>query len=215
MDKKTSKSIALIVAHPDDETLWAGGTILSHPAWKWFILSLCRSSDPDRAPKFFQVLQILNAKGIMGDLDDGPDQIPMDKIEMQQTILKLLPILHFDLIITHNPHGEYTRHIRHEETGKAVIDLWQTDKISASELWTFAYEDGNKKYYPKPIKSADIIYTLSEKVWQKKYNIITETYGFNKDSFEAETTPKAETFWQFTNSNVSFNKRHQFENKKI
>jgi hypothetical protein len=34
----------------------------------------------------------------------------------------------------------------------------------------------------------------------KKYSIITETYGFEKSSFEAETTPRAESFWQFTNS---------------
>jgi hypothetical protein len=33
-----------------------------------------------------------------------------------------------------------------------------------------------------------------------KYGIITETYGFNQNSFEAETTPRAESFWQFTNS---------------
>ena len=61
---------------------------------------------------------------------------------------------HFDLIITHNPTGEYTRHIRHEEVSKAVIKLWHAGKISAGELWTFAYEDGNKKYYPKPVRKA-------------------------------------------------------------
>jgi len=27
----SAKTVAIIVAHPDDETLWAGGTILSHP----------------------------------------------------------------------------------------------------------------------------------------------------------------------------------------
>ncbi len=25
--------VALVVAHPDDETLWAGGTLLQHPGW--------------------------------------------------------------------------------------------------------------------------------------------------------------------------------------
>ena len=50
MDERSSKKVALIVAHPDDETLWAGGTILSHPAWDCFIVCLCRGSDPERAP---------------------------------------------------------------------------------------------------------------------------------------------------------------------
>jgi hypothetical protein len=70
--------------------------------------------------------------------------------------------------------------------------------ISASELWTFAYEDGNKEYYPRPIKNAPIYRELTKRIWGRKYDIITETYGFGKNSFEAETTPVAESFWQFT-----------------
>lgn len=78
-DKKNSevfanaRNAACIVAHPDDETLWAGGTILMHPAIKWTIISLCRKSDPDRAPKFFRVVKEYNAVGIMGGLDDEPE----------------------------------------------------------------------------------------------------------------------------------------------
>jgi LmbE family N-acetylglucosaminyl deacetylase len=199
MGKRNSKSVAVIVAHPDDETLWAGGTILSNPSWKCFIVCLCRGSDNDRAPKFFETLQILGSEGIMGDLDDGPEQKPLDEVELERAILKLLPSNHFDLIISHNPNGEYTRHIRHEETGKAVIKLWYADKINANTLWTFAYEDGGKEYYPRPIETASVCNVLTEAIWLKKYCIITETYGFEKTSFEAETTPHAEAFWQFTN----------------
>jgi LmbE family N-acetylglucosaminyl deacetylase len=199
VDNKNSKAVAVIVAHPDDETLWAGGTILSHPSWQWFIVCLCRGSDKDRAPKFLKTLQILGSKGIMGDLDDGPEQKPFEEKEIERTIQQVLPSKHFDLIISHNPSGEYTRHIRHEETGKAVIKLWHAGKISANELWTFAYEDGNKKYFPKPIETASVCHKLTKQIWLKKYSIITETYGFEKTSFEAQTTPRAESFWQFSN----------------
>lgn len=198
MDSKYSKSVAVIVAHPDDETLWAGGTILSNPSWKCFIVCLCRGSDNDRAPKFLKTLQILGSEGIMGNLDDGPEQKPLDERELEHAILKLLPAIHFDLIISHNPRGEYTRHLRHEETGKAVIKLWYEGKINADNLWTFAYEDGGKEYYPRPLENSSYFQILAEQIWLKKYNIITETYGFEKDSFEAKTTPKAESFWQFT-----------------
>jgi LmbE family N-acetylglucosaminyl deacetylase len=200
MRKKKSKAVAIIVAHPDDETLWAGGTILSHPSWHWFIVCLCRGSDKDRAPRFLRTMQVLGSEGIMGDLDDGPEQRPLDEIELERAILQLLPSMHFDLIISHNPDGEYTRHVRHEETSKAVIKLWHAGKISAGELWTFAYEDGNKKYYPRPIENATLYRVLSKRIWLKKYSIITETYGFEETSFEAETTPHAESFWQFANS---------------
>lgn len=198
MSRLKTKKVALIVAHPDDETLWAGGTILSHPSWQWFIVCLCRKSDTDRAPRFYEALNILKSEGVMGDLDDGPGQIPLEEKEVERTILELLPPEHFDLVISHNPNGEYTRHIRHEEISAAVIKLWHTGKIAASELWTFAYEDGSKKYFPKPVENTPVYRTLTKRIWLRKYHIITEIYGFEKSSFEAETTPRSESFWQFT-----------------
>lgn len=192
--------VAVIVAHPDDETLWVGGTILSHPSWNCFVISLCRGSDTDRAPRFFRALEALKAKGCITDLDDGPEQDPLDLTVIESVILEALPAYHFDLIITHNPMGEYTRHLRHEEVGKAVINLWHKCKISATELLIFAYEDGNKKYHPTPIESATIFRKLTNRIWLRKYKIITEIYGFDKSSFEAETTPVAEAFWQFSSA---------------
>jgi len=79
MNSKIPKSVAVIVAHPDDETLWAGGTILSHPSWKCFILCLCRGSDTERAPKFYKALKILKSEGIMGDLDAWPRTKPFGR----------------------------------------------------------------------------------------------------------------------------------------
>lgn len=200
MERGKSKSVAIIVAHPDDETLWAGGAILSHPLWKCFIVCLCRGNDTNRAPKFYKALKVLKSEGIMGNLDDGPEQVQLDEAEVERVVLDLFPQKHFDLIISHNPSGEYTRHIRHEEVSKAVITLWHAGKIVADELWTFAYEDGNKEYYPKPFENAPIYQTLTKQTWIKKYGIITETYGFEKNSWEAITTPQAESFWKFTNS---------------
>jgi hypothetical protein len=108
------------------------------------------------------------------------------------------------LIITHNPAGEYTRHRRHEETGETVISLWHAGKIQTGELWTFAYEDGKKHYLPQPIKSAHIYQEIPEDVWKQKYELITRTYGFNENGFEARTTPYAEAFWRFTDSTVAY-----------
>jgi len=213
MDEEKTKNVAIIVAHPDDETLWVGGTIMSNPSWKCFVVSLCRGNDTDRAPKFYKALKILNAEGIMGDLDDSPDQHPLDTKDIELEILKLLPSRKFDLVITHNPSGEYTKHLRHEETSRSVLSLWQTGRLTASELWTFAYEDGYKQYYPKPVESASVYRTLTKMIWEQKYRLITETYGFEKNSWEAKTTPQAEAFWKFTDP---FDvKNYQFENEII
>ncbi len=210
-----TKTVAVIVAHPDDETLWAGGTILSHPAWKCFIVCMSRQSDTERAGKFYDALKVLKSDGIMGDADDGPDQKPLDEKELQRIILELLPDKPFDMVLTHNPSGEYTRHLRHEEVSRAVIKLWVAGKISASELRTFAYEDCNKKYYPKAIIKADLYHILTRRIWLRKLSILTETYGFEKNSWEAETTPKEEAFWQFTDPLEAKKWLKEFENLKM
>jgi LmbE family N-acetylglucosaminyl deacetylase len=203
MNENKTKAVGIIVAHPDDETLWAGGTILSNPTWRVSIVTLCRGSDIDRASRFFEALKKYSADGKMGDMDDGPDQNSLYDGDVQETVLRLLPQKNYDIIITHNPNGEYTRHKRHEELSRAVIMLWNSGKLKATELWTFAYEDGGGKYFPRPMNTAAIHDTLPNRIWEQKYNIITQTYGFERNSFEAETTPKSEAFWKFTDSNVA------------
>jgi len=188
---------AVIVAHPDDETLWTGGIILMHPESKWTVVTMCRNSDPDRAPRFSKALEVLNATGAMGDLDDGPEQTPLSGRDVQNAILELLPVGRFDLVITHGMWGEYTKHLRHEETGMAVSALWNSGRLPAKNVWRFAYEDGEGKYLPRAMQDADLRTKLTDEIWQKKRDIITDVYGFGPDSFEAKTTPREEAFWCF------------------
>ncbi len=191
----TKGSCAVIVAHPDDETLWAGGTILMRPESEWTIVTLCRKSDSDRAPRFYRVMERLCATGVMGDVDDGPEQTPLNGRKVQAAILELLPSNSFDVILTHGLHGEYTRHRRHEETAKAVRTLWESKELCANELWMFAYEDGGGNYLPKAIDDADVKMKLPDEIWREKYNIVTNVYGFGPESFEAKTTPREEAFY--------------------
>ena len=169
--------------------------MLMHQKMKWTILTLCRKSDADRASKFFRAVKEYGAEGLMGDLDDGPQHRPLDIELVRQTIIDLLPNKKFDIIITHSTSGEYTRHLRHEETGRAVLELWRSGRLSAGQVLAFAYEDGLKQYLPKAIRGADLFVELPEKVWHKKYDIITNVYGFGPESFEAQTTPRQEAFW--------------------
>lgn len=188
---------AVIVAHPDDETLWAGGLILAHPDYNWFIATICRKSDPDRSQKFFRVVESYGATGVMADLDDGPEQIPLFSKDIQQTLLQLVPPLAFDLVLTHAPGGEYTRHRRHEEVSRAVMVLWQAGAISSGELRLFAYDDDHGRRLPEAIETAHFYETLPETIRQEKYRLITEVYGFDPESWEARATPHSEAFWGF------------------
>jgi LmbE family N-acetylglucosaminyl deacetylase len=128
---ETRHRAAVVVAHPDDETLWCGGYILTHPEFHWRVVTLCRALDPDRAPKFRQVLQQLAAEGEMADLDDGPNQAPLPIEQVQETIVRLLAGGSYSLILTHGPMGEYTQHRRHEECCQSVVELWRAGVLAS------------------------------------------------------------------------------------
>lgn len=192
------ESVAVLVAHPDDETLWAGGTLLSETSWSPFVCCACRAHDVDRAPKFHRVLKELRAQGSMADLEDGPGQAPLADQLVERSLLECLPSHQFDRILTHSPLGEYTRHLRHEEVARAVLRLWLRGTLSCAELWLFAYDDDRGSRLPRAIQSADIVRELSADVWEHKYQLITRDYGFAEASWEARVTPRTEGFHRVT-----------------
>jgi LmbE family N-acetylglucosaminyl deacetylase len=189
-----AQRIAVVVAHPDDETLWAGGLMLANPGQDWVVLSLCRAGDADRAPRFERVLQVLNARGRMLDLDDSPEQAPLVGRLVEQAVLDGLAGLEFDLIVTHGGQGEYTFHRRHVEASQAVTRLWRRAELSSPRLWQFAYADEGQGALPRAQASADLFLPLPEPVWLAKYHLITDVYGFTPESWEARATPREEAF---------------------
>jgi LmbE family N-acetylglucosaminyl deacetylase len=191
-----SARVAVLVAHPDDETLWCGGALLMNRSWKAFIATLCRGSDPDRSQKFTRVVRRLAAEGAMADLDDGPEQLPLERKLVRRTLRSLLAERTFDLVLTHAPRGEYTRHLRHEEVSAAVLEMWSEGELGTSQLWLFAYDDGERSYLPRANPDADLTLALPDEVWREKAQLITDLYGFEHDSWEARVTPRSEAFWR-------------------
>ncbi len=187
-----------IVAHPDDETIWMGTTILQNKKWDWTILCLTRKSDKDRMPKFKKVCRLYGAKGIILDLDDvklNPLKISL----VEKTIKDSLPKKRYDYIFTHGKNGEYG-HIRHLETYKAVKRLVEQKELTAKKFFCFDYKKGKNILYPRliapaPKKYSDMLIKSTQKELNLKRKIVKDIYGYpNEKGFELLSCNELESF---------------------
>ncbi len=185
----------VIVAHPDDETIWMGGLIIRHPDWEWYIFSLSRAADTDRQPRFLKAAKELNADAAISDLDDSPvlASLSPDLHEIKNRIRNNRFGDTFDYIFTHGPIGEYTRHPRHEQVHSAVTELVEADELSGT-LMFFAYNDSNGMHLPQPADDAHIRIALTNSELDKKKAIIQYIYGFSENSFELDSAGPIESF---------------------
>lgn len=90
----------LIVAHPDDESLFFGGLLVAEPGdWTVIACSIPRR-DPIRAWKFFTACDLLGARGRLLPFPETDPGEPLSS-------LYALDLAGFDQIVTHSPAGEY------------------------------------------------------------------------------------------------------------
>lgn len=108
---------AMVVAHPDDETIWGGGLLARYGHLFTVICCSIPLRDPVRAEKFYDACDAYHVKPILLPYqEEGPD-VP----------LKHMPKLNgFDCIVTHNIWGEYG-HLHHKQLYHHVINAAPKD----------------------------------------------------------------------------------------
>jgi LmbE family N-acetylglucosaminyl deacetylase len=110
---------AVIVAHPDDETLYFAGVILSDREADWTVVCVTDGDAEGRGAS--RALELRDACGALGVhtlrslrfKDDPRERIPLPELE------RLLAAMDFDEVYTHGILGEYG-HAHHQDVSLAV-----------------------------------------------------------------------------------------------
>ena len=102
----------MVVAHPDDETLWGAGIMLRYAERRRWTVICCSVPvlDPIRAEKFADACVVLGAQPVL---------IPMPETEIVHA-LSHIDLSGFDCVVTHNAHGEFG-HPHHRLVHYAVV----------------------------------------------------------------------------------------------
>ncbi|MBQ6622420.1 MAG: PIG-L family deacetylase [Mogibacterium sp.] len=154
----------MIVAHPDDETLWGGGHMMSGD---WFIVCLTNGDNKIRSKEYENVMKFTKNHGIILNYPDtlkggGRSWWTKEDSDIRSDLNKLLNYKDWEVIVTHNPDGG-TGHQHHILTCQKVTDI-----CSVNGLLNKLYYHGI--FYPKgtPIPADTPRLTPAEEAFKRK-----------------------------------------------
>lgn len=166
----------MIVAHPDDETFWAGDFISKE---KSLVLCLTNGGNAVRKKEFLDIMRETNNYGIILEYPDNPNQIKDNWSEVKDSIYNdlhyLVSLKSWNKVITHNPEGEYG-HLQHKFTSMIVTNIC----VEAKKLDNLYYFE---KYMTREKVKEEIV-LLTEKEIAEKSRLM-QMYSSQDYSYQA------------------------------
>ena len=188
----------MIVAHPDDETLWGGAHLLEDD---YLVVCITCGPNKTRAKEFVKVMNKTDDQYVMlGYPDKVLGQRSTWKEEEKQIysdLNRIIALKDWDLIVTHNKEGEYG-HQHHKITNRIVTNIYNDFNVD-SPLYFFG------KYYTKnKMKNLeDKPPRISDESYDVKVNELIEIY--KSQSFIKEMFPQMFPYedWTFYDNTVA------------
>ncbi len=157
----------MIVAHPDDEMLWGGAHLIEDD---YLVVCITCGTSAKRLKEFKEVMKATDDSFIYLGYPDKDNDIRNEWETCYNNIYfdieKILNSNKWDLIVTHNPKGEYG-HIQHIKTNRIITDIYNSNNYN-SKLYFFG------KYYSKKniINMETHLIPVSEKLLEEKKKIL-------------------------------------------
>lgn len=147
----------MIVAHPDDETIFGGGHLLSDD---YTVVCVTCGQIEYRVNEFSEVMGKTNDNFIMLGFDDRMNKTgPISDWSYQYDAIynKLSEIINatdWDTIVTHNPDGEYG-HIHHQMLSEMVTNITNKENLYYFGNWYYN-GDSNAERLPDDIYNTKV-----------------------------------------------------------
>lgn len=165
----------MIVAHPDDETLWGGAHLLDGG---YLVVCITNGNNQIRAAEF-QV--VMKQSGNIGLILSYPDKVGGKRdnwmhirTQLTKDLTRIMTYQSWDRIVTHNAAGEYG-HLHHKMTHEIVTNIYDMTNLEMP-LYVFG------KYYRAAAlpEVQTELEEISQKALQKKEALLALYTSQNK-----------------------------------
>ncbi len=148
----------MIVAHPDDETIWGGGHLLQDMG-RYLVVCITAGTDPVRDEELKNAMAICQAQYLKLGFPDLDRQQKQDRwktagTDIRATLEIVMTAKNWQSIVTHNPRGEYG-HRHHKMTSRFVTSVFRK-RLKKDNLFYFGayykprYREKLRRHHPLP-----------------------------------------------------------------